>query len=273
MLNPDTYTDEEDLWDEESDSIENSYLIVSVNSMMYAFRLEKVQEIIKLPEIQTYPEMSEFERGFIKLRDDIIRITDLRKKLKYRSFAEEEADFLFNIQNAREAHLEWIEQLEYSVRNNSEFKLTSDPHKCKFGMWYNNFKSNNSAISMFMQQFDLPHKRIHQLADRVKSLMKDNRIDDAIKLIDNTRDTDLKLLLELFDSTQKQLVESRREIAVIFHHSDQLIGCTADSVLNILEILPESIEPPTRIESKEYIAGIAKTKDGVILIIDDEKLI
>lgn len=273
LKHQDSSFEDEDLWDEESDSIENSYLIVSINSDMYAFKLEQVREIIKLPHVQTYPEMSEYERGFIKLRNDIVRIIDLRNKLKYQSFAKEEHEFLNNLNSAKQTHIDWINTLEDSLNNNIEFNLQTDHQKCNFGVWLDNFRTQNRAIQILIKQLEIPHKKLHQLGERVKSLQSVGRLSDAMELIKSSKLSTLKTFFEIIESAQSNLEDSRREVAIIFSRTNQLVGCTADSVLNIIEIQPEDIEPSNRIESKDYVSGIAKTKEGVILIIDDNKLI
>jgi purine-binding chemotaxis protein CheW len=274
MLNSFAQFDEdEDLWDDESDSIENSYLIVKVNSSNYAIKLEKIREIIKLPETQDFPEMREFDRGFIKLRNEIVRIVDLRKKLRIKSISEEENDFLVHISDAKQAHIDWMNELKLSVLEDRQFKLTSDPHKCKFGIWYDSFKSSNQSINLYLRQLDLPHKIIHKLAEKVETQKKLGQKLRQIELIEEAANNELVYLLQILDSAGTFLKEARREIAVIFSINNNLVGCTADGVLNIIEILPDMIEPASKLDSKDYVAGIAKTKDGVILILEEDKLI
>lgn len=269
----DFYDDDDDLWDDESDSIDNKYLIVKVEKNHFALKLEKIREIIKLPEIQEYPEMGLFDRGLINLRNEIVRIVDLRKRLHIKTISEEEDDFVETIKKAKQDHIEWIAELKHSVMENRRFRLTNDPHKCKFGMWYDSFQSENRQILAYFKQLEMPHNIIHSLADKVAELIDNGKNEQALNAITNAETSIFSNLINLFDSAESHLRESRREIAVIFSLNDNLVGCTADGVYNIIDIALDQIEPPNKIDSRDYVSGIAKTRDGVILIIDETKIV
>jgi purine-binding chemotaxis protein CheW len=53
------------------------------------------------------------------------------------------------------------------------------------------------------------------------------------------------------------------------------VGCRADAVDQVLDIPPDSIEPPPRIGTEidaEFVSGIASTRDATILVLDPDRL-
>ena len=58
------------------------------------------------------------------------------------------------------------------VKENGKFTLARDPHQCAFGKWFDNFKTDNIAVSEVLKKFDAPHKRIHALADEIEELLE-----------------------------------------------------------------------------------------------------
>ena len=78
---------------------------------------------------------------------------------------------------AEEDHCRWLQELEACVEERREFRLATDPHKCKFGQWYDKLLGNppglaqltNSDLNLtsLFEQLDQPHKLIHAVAQRV----------------------------------------------------------------------------------------------------------
>lgn len=68
--------------------------------------------------------------------------------------------------------------------------------------------------------------------------------------------------------------DDRTCIIVVTVNNDP-VGLIVDTVSEVLNILPEDITPPTRIDNSElsaYISGIGKCEKGIILLLDLEKL-
>ena len=63
-------------------------------------------------------------------------------------------------------HRNWLSELESSVKENRPFTLATDHHKCKFGQWYDSYVPKSYEESEFLKKFEMPHKRIHEVAIR-----------------------------------------------------------------------------------------------------------
>jgi purine-binding chemotaxis protein CheW len=271
----DSYEYEEDLEDlfDDDDNITDYYLIIDVAGSKYGFRLQNIKEIIKLPECKSFPEMKQYDRGLLKIREDIIRIIDLRKRLGYQSLFDEEKELLNMFEARKQEHLKWVEELKSCVIGEREFKLTTDPNRCAFGQWYNKFHSDNSVLSMYLIQFDVPHKKMHAVGEKVRQLMLHKQSSNALEIVNDMEVNEMQIMIELFDSLPEYMKESRREISVIFNIANKHFGFSADKVINILKINADEISEPDTIENNTYISGIGKKDNEVFLILDEEKLL
>lgn len=64
----------------------------------------------------------------------MIPMIDLRKRLGMTSAAAENNQFCALMDQRRQDHVNWLNELEASTRERREFKLTTGPHKCAFGL-------------------------------------------------------------------------------------------------------------------------------------------
>ena len=151
---------------------ETKYLVINVANELIGFELSSIREIIRLPEVTIIPDSPDYLRGMIKLRDLVIPLIDLRKKIGLNSIEEENQSFINMLKDRENDHIEWVNELIRSVEMREEFNLTTDPHACKFGKWYDNFKIKNFSIMNHLEKFDKPHKKIHQVGIEIKNLMK-----------------------------------------------------------------------------------------------------
>lgn len=259
--------------DEDSVEIDNQYLIIRISESQYALPVSKMKEIILLPATRPYPDMKPHERGLFKLRDETVYVTDLRKRLGYESIEEENQKLHAMFMQRREEHLAWLEELVSTVKEGAEFKLTTDPHQCKFGRWYDNFATNSISFQTYLSEFDLPHKLFHAMADRALAVLENEGKKPAIEFLKQAQKGDLKTLLHLFDRAEAEIKASHREITVILEVNDSSIGFTADKVESILNVKDEQIDrPKSDTEKSQFMSGTFKLNDEVYVILDPDKL-
>lgn len=218
------------------------WVVARVYHQMAALHSSVVRELVIMPEVTPVPRMPDYFLGVMNWRGKIIPCIDLRKRLGMPA-AKEELDELAAMITARAAdHMAWLEELYRSVEERRPFSLTTDPHACAFGRWYDGFRTNNLVVSALLRKMDAPHKAIHALAIRVEELKNQGRFDEAAVMISSCRDTTLARLLGLFANFETVLEESYRPVAVIAHAAGTLAAITVDSVEAVEPIDPASIE-------------------------------
>ncbi len=260
---------------EANKELDNKYLIFSLKSEKYAFSIKNIKEIIIKPSVNFAPNLPQFYLGMTKLRNDILPIISLRKRLQYETVDDENARLKEQLKSMEEGHLNWLDELEKSIINGTEFRMQRDPHLCAFGKWYYSFKPDSYLVYSLLRKFEDPHNAIHKLADEVIEISKIEGIDAGVKKLTYAKSTTLKMLISLFNELYNTLDNSSRETCIVFSDPNgKQYGFVVDSIDKIIEITPEQIEIPTEhSEFSEYLFGIGKLQDDFYLIFDESRLI
>ncbi|USN98244.1 MAG: chemotaxis protein CheW [Phycisphaeraceae bacterium] len=209
--------------------------------------------------------------GTMRLRDKLIPLIDLRIVLGLPSMREETKEVIELLDSRRTDHINWLNELESSVREQRAFTLTTDPHACKFGVWYdalmgdeaklNAFTNGNLALRAVLEEFADPHAQIHQLAVEVTGLVGEGRAPDALAHIVETRETVLGSMVRLFDRAKQITAELRQPLVVVVESDGVRAGLLIDEVDAIRRLGAEAFDPvPGELEHSEYVTAVC-TRD------------
>jgi hypothetical protein len=155
---------------------------------------------------------------------------DLRLWLGMPSFPEGVDNFCTTLGKREQDHRNWLNELEASVVEERDFRLTTDPHACAFGRWYDNCQAEDPWLIAALRRFDAPHKRIHAIGTSVTRLMKNGEREKAQALISQTRNGDLAEMIKLFAEFQEKLRETMTETAVVLATGDGACVAAVDLV-------------------------------------------
>lgn len=258
--------------------MQNLWVLLNLVGNIYAISCQTVLSLFKVTEIIPLPAFSEEIRGVIKYQEKIIQLIDIKRIFNLKPTQEELDEFSKLMQMRKQDHINWLTDLESSVQNNTKFTLTTDPHKCAFGKWYDSFDANETNNIMFMTafaRFDTPHKAIHELGIKAKKLVENNDREAAIRLINEAKNKELGQMMHLFDDLMEAYIESKREVVVVFGEGQEIICLVADEIVSIEDLgdVDKDLLEET-IGCSEYLLGIAKRKDGQpVFVIDHQFLI
>lgn len=244
------------------------YLIFETSSNKIAINLEYVLEVIRIPKWTPYPNANDYIKGIFNLRNKIIPLIDFRKLLGYNSFDDENNQLIETLKLREQDHINWLNELENSVNENREFTLTTDPKKCKFGVWFYSFKSENSSIDLFLKEFEEPHNKIHALAHKVSDLIKANRKDEAIKIVNDAKAKELKRMLNLFSELYNMIRNSSKEFVVIIQTDNGIKSFTVDKIDQIIRVEEGEISTLDNAELKGTAKEVIKRDNDIILKLD-----
>lgn len=211
------------------------WVVFVLDKQRYAISSEYVREMTTFSDYVSVPKASEFVRGAISLRGQVMTLVDLRVWVGLPSALVSANQLVEEMHKREQDHRDWLDELRASIEQKREFKKTTDPHQCAFGRWYDNFKTDNAVFRDVLRRFDAPHKAIHGVA--INALAAEERGDakEAMAIIEETRNTTLSEMIKLFGEFRDALKNSMREIAVIIGKGDQRCAVVVDSV--------ESVEP------------------------------
>jgi len=249
------------------------YLVFETSTNKIAINLEYVLEVIRMPKWTKYPNSSDNVKGIFNLRDKVIPLIDFRKLLGYNSIEEETNDLIVLLKQREQDHINWINELLASIAEQREFKLTTDPHKCKFGQWYYSFQTNNFMLKAFLDEFEKPHKFIHEIGYTVNNLIKEKKYEEAEQIAAATRDKQLKLMLNLFRELYKIIKNSMIEFVVIVDMGSGIKSFTVDKINRIINVNAEDINKLEESQFNGIAQEVIKKENELILKLDIESLL
>lgn len=246
------------------------WVVVSLGEELYALPAEDVDAMVLMPSVSDVPNTPSEVRGVFILRERTLPVLDLRVRLGMSSLAED-TDALIELLTAREAdHVNWLNQLEASVAEGTLFTLTTDPHACAFGKWYDSYETDNLLVAGLLKKFDAPHKRIHGIADQIVALEKSGDIEAARALIERTREGDLAEMIKLFDRLRTQILDSLREIAIVVNVDGRPYAVAVDGVETVSRLSEADVDAVSDALSQaenEMVAGVrCLDKTGSLVI-------
>jgi chemotaxis signal transduction protein len=253
-------------------------IIFESKDTTFAIHSKNVVSIMHLPKIVQMPNSAKSVRGIINYRNIIYTVIDFRILISQNSILSELAVFKSMLVNREKDHINWLNELENSVLENRPFKLTTDPHQCAFGKWYDNYKTSNIAINKILYQFNEPHKKIHQIACEIEKLKQNNKLEEAQKLIAKTRDNELNTLIFLFSELKQNADLEFKESAILLNLNNKMIALAVDKIISVEDLFPielDDLQNNSLIKFNENIVtGIGKLKtEEMVLIVSDEKLL
>ena len=258
---------------------DTQWVTFHLDNQLYAFSIETVREMVLLPELSAVPHTPPHILGVVSLRDSTIAVLDLRVRLGMASLEQQRHDLIENLKKRKQDHVDWLTALRTAVREGTPFTKATDPHKCAFGVWYDGYKTDDLALAALLKKFDEPHNAIHGVAGHVLALEKEQKHDEAEKLMSRVEGRELKQMVDLFDMVITLLAKDEKRITVIVELPDGVCGMTVDSVESVITLRPEEINPSpemsTASKGKDVILGVAKPKgwEKMILLLDPSRLV
>ncbi len=259
-----------------SNELANSYALFSIDGKLHAIDSAFVQSFIHLNEVFSIPDKPEYCRGLIRYSDGIIPAIDLRVYLKMRS-AETDAQELSQIMKQRKAdHVKWLDTLFHAVMNNTEFTLATDSHKCAFGKWFDAYQTDDIGMKQYLRRFKQPHEKIHSIAQKVLEKRDNDDIEGALSIIEQTRNNELREMLELFDEFDVTYSASRKEVVVVISDGVSTTGVIVDEILALERLRAANTNGLANGYSKNADAiavGTREQNGDVVAIFDATRLL
>ena len=206
------------------------YLVFTVNQGQYGVPHVDVVSVMDIPACTIVPHMPPEMRGVIAFREGNIPLFDLRLCFGDTGRFAETEGLVNTMELRKQDHINWLNKLKDEVYANKPITVQTDPHKCAFGKWYDQFQSDNLNLSAYMRRFDEPHKEIHRVAIDAEILIKNNHVKEAHDLLHRTESGLLQRLMELFDGIGDQVRKYLLEYAIILNVSENMFAIAVDDI-------------------------------------------
>jgi chemotaxis signal transduction protein len=260
------------------DSHVNSSVVFQACSQNFSISANNIISIIKEPLVTKMPNMSNNVKGIIRYRDEIYMLYSLHRILELEEAEDEISRFSSMMEARKSDHIKWLTALEKSVEENTLFTLTTDPHACAFGKWYDNYKSINLKIQMTLSKFDAPHKKIHAIAEKVKEYQAGGDFSSARNIIEQTKNSELAIMIKLFSEVNNAYAIDKKGYSILLKKGDKKCAVSVDSVKAVERIkdVENAGEYDTLLKSSHvklnYTLGILDNEEYVIQLDEDDFL-
>jgi purine-binding chemotaxis protein CheW len=184
-------------------------------------------------KVTSLPEAPAWIRGVIKVRNETFPLVDFRKRIGVQGSLEEKAQLIEELKHREKEHLQWLAMLEESIHEDKEFKGEKDPHKCRFGRWYDSYEAPSASVQLELKKFDEPHRLIHATADEALSLKESGRIEDAKDIIRQRKNGVLARMVSLFQSLRQHIEEGGKEVVVLLEEGSLKYSMIVDRVESV----------------------------------------
>ncbi|MFW5712119.1 MAG: chemotaxis protein CheW [Spirochaetota bacterium] len=270
-----TYDEEfDDIYSDDEENEDSQFLIFSAAENKYAVPALEVREMLPPQKVVQIPGAPPWVRGVINVRAETFTLIDFRSRIGGQSINEVNAELLRQLEVREREHVHWLDQLEAAVAEDAPFEGEIDPHRCKFGQWYDNYVSDNAAINLQLKKFDQPHRTIHETARHALELKDSGKQQAAVDLINARRNNELDRMRNLFHTLKEQIKTSYKEVVVLIENSEQHYAIAVDRVESV-ETLETEDEVglhgfQSRQDSFARNAQIATRKGGdeIVYIVD-----
>ncbi len=202
--------------------------------------------MVAVPATRPVPQAPSYVRGIINLRGKVLPLIDLRLRLGFRSTVSELSEFTTMLAQREQDHKNWLNELDASIQEEREFTLTTNPHKCAFGKWYDTFETDDLSARAILRKFDRPHRRIHAIAHKVEKLQAEGNFKAASAVVLQAKEKELQMMIKLFASIGDHMREAAREIAMIVETPTFDYAVVIDMVKAVEFLAPNTTEqlPP-----------------------------
>ena len=253
------------------------WVIFKLEHGFYGIPASNVQAMVTMPDITNIPNTPSWIKRVINIRGQILPLIDLRLRLGMTSYTDKIKGLVDMARQREEDHLNWLTELENSVKEKCEFKLATDPHKCEFGKWYDRYKPVSLSEMHLLHQLDAPHRSIHAIAEKVRCLLTENKFDEAFAIIKTTRDGDIttmRILFAKFITLMRELAKT--EIAIVLANINQKAALAVDTIESVEMLAEDSVEVTPDVLQQEdnlIVPYMAKRKntDDIVYLIDSHR--
>lgn len=211
-----------------------SVITFTTQDASFAIPLEQIKYIEKdVKRNINVGKLDRFNHEVITFQDNAVPLFDFSLLTGSCSQREENKALIALLDDREKDHLDWVDALEKAITNNTPFTKETDHNKCAFGVWYNQFTSNDDDLNEALERFDEPHKRIHASAEALLKLAKEDQKSALVKL-DQERKSTLKELVRLFEITRERIRNNNRPIIVfVEQNGNQIAALRLDNIQDI----------------------------------------
>lgn len=254
------------------------HLVFKVKDNYYAIDSKHIASILQYEGSEQLPNSVPEMVGIMLFREKAAPIIDIRSVFHQPTLAQEYQDFVEMLDQRSEDHVHWASELERSVETGKAFTLTTDPHKCAFGRWYDNYRVESHTIMFHLEKIRAPHDALHHAAEEMFRCTAEKspeaKGECEQRVIQQVKEHYMPTVLGLLEEAKEIFKNAYKEM-VIMVGEENPVGLMVDEVIAV-EYLEEgdALDALGSNRSDLLVRTMRSQRDShIIYLLDDKKLL
>lgn len=255
------------------------WLVFRLAKAYYAVNSAYITSLSVFENVTKMPEAPQYIYGLVDLRGEIMPLIAMRLLFGMQSSIQEVDEFVQMLEDRKQDHVKWVTALEDAIISGKSFMLATDPHKCKFGMWYDDYKTQNHSISSCLRRIDEPHQKLHEQAialEHARAKLEGAELKKAEQdILCKARDVYVPQIIAVLDDAKVIFKTSHKRMVITLSIDDVNVAILVDEVCSVEELnfLCDD-EKLQKMYHTKHLTGIAKSKkdNGLIALINEKTI-
>jgi len=236
-----------------------------VEDMMFGLDVENVLMLGQdVNDIQRLPIEERGFCGVTKFQGAIVPVLDFAHRLGVRSGIDSKSELLNILTQREQDHVEWLNDLEHSIKTGVAFTKATNPKECAFGKWYSTFDTRDETLQELLASFEEPHNAIHALGEELINLRDNGKEAEALESLAHARATTLRRLRALFNRARDQINSGMRQVLlfVTLDGKTPRYALMIDEINDVMNYTPADFQS-SRSGALALIGQIEQVIDGI----------
>lgn len=256
------------------------WVLAKVKDSTCALDSKYVESILLLEEqISRMPHSDEVHVGVIHYRGGVLPVVDLRRKMGIKSQQEEEREFDDMLDQRKQDHIHWVDELKRCLAEDDKFNLAIDPHKCAFGRWYDSYTPTSQSVAFQLKKVEEPHRKLHETAQDVCSCKQE--CDQCARekclktVLKEGTEVYMHQVLGLLEDAKEAFHQSYHRMVVVLSDGHTSCGLLVDEVLSVEKLVEVSENRDlTAVEDNPLVTVISQRENDpeLVLVLNRERL-
>lgn len=254
----------------ETNSESRLWVTFKLNNADYCITSEYVDSIVIPEKITKIPGTPPHWMGVMNYKQQTIPVIEMRTLFRMMNLAE----YVDQFAEMKQMHLDWIKALEESVENRVTFTKAVDPHKCKFGMWYDNFHTDNISLNFVLKKIEAPHATIHLCGGQVNQLIAKKDWENAAKKLEEAKRICYNEVIPLLDQLIDTYKEVNRGVVIVLNRGDKSVGIMVDEITTLIACSKTELQDiPSGMDCSEYVDDIVLYDQKTMMGVSAERIL
>jgi len=257
-------------------SIDEEQLVTfTIAKEEYAFEINAVREILRVSEIVKVPEVPDYIRGILTIRNTLLPVVDFRTLIGMESMEQQHSAAISGI---RDDHNSWAATLKASLSNGGKLSGAIDSGECRWGQWLESFTTTSRNVEQAIRSLKKHHDTLHDSMAAAMKLKKEDR-EKALNFCEREVSAVLNEFTGALNRVEGAIHEniSEDQKILVIDSDGVTAGILVDAVNEVLNIERELIDDTPLLAStnKKDLKGVAKLEEGrrLIMIMDKKTVL